>query len=86
MINADAVFGDPQRPSGLWREVGPARARSRRLDPDALQEYYRNRNLLKAIVTPEHVGNAVVFFASNLTPTTGATLPVDGGVADAFPR
>jgi enoyl-[acyl-carrier-protein] reductase (NADH) len=41
---------------------------------------------LKAIVTPEHVGNAVVFFASNLTPTTGATLPVDGGVADAFPR
>jgi NAD(P)-dependent dehydrogenase (short-subunit alcohol dehydrogenase family) len=86
MINADAVFGDPQRPSGLWREVGPARARSRGLDPDALQEYYRNRNLLKAIVTPEHVGNAVVFFASNLTPTTGATLPVDGGVADAFPR
>ncbi len=86
MINADAVFGDPQRPSGLWQRVGPARARSRGLDPSALQEYYRNRNLLKAIVTPEHVGNAVVFFASNLTPTTGATLPVDGGVADAFPR
>jgi NAD(P)-dependent dehydrogenase (short-subunit alcohol dehydrogenase family) len=86
MINADAVFGDPKRPSGLWREVGPARARSRGLDPNALPEYYRNRNLLKAIVTPEHVGNAVVFFASNLTPTTGATLPVDGGVADAFPR
>ena len=49
-------------------------------------EYYRQRNLLKARVTPEHVGNAVVFFASNLTPTTGATLPVDGGVPDAFPR
>ena len=29
---------------------------------------------------------AVVFFAANLTPTTGATLPVDGGVAAAFPR
>jgi NAD(P)-dependent dehydrogenase (short-subunit alcohol dehydrogenase family) len=86
MINADAVFGDPQRPSGLWQEVGPARARSRGLDPNALPEYYRNRNLLKAAVTPEHVGNAVVFFASNLTPTTGATLPVDGGVAEAFPR
>jgi NAD(P)-dependent dehydrogenase (short-subunit alcohol dehydrogenase family) len=86
LINADAVFGDPKRPSGLWQEVGPARARSRGLDPSALPEYYRNRNLLKATVTPEHVGNAVVFFASNLTPTTGATLPVDGGVADAFPR
>lgn len=86
MINADAVFGDPQRPSGLWQEVGPARARSRGLDPAALQDYYRQRNLLRAEVTPEHVGNAVVFFASNLTPTTGATLPVDGGVAEAFPR
>jgi len=86
MINADAVFGDARRPSGLWQEVGPARARSRGLEPADLQEYYRQRNLLKAVITPEHVGNAVVFFASNLTPTTGATLPVDGGVADAFPR
>jgi len=86
MVNADAVFGDAKRPSGLWQEVGPARARSRGLDPAGLQDFYRQRNLLKATVTGEHVGNAVVFFASNLTPTTGATLPVDGGVADAFPR
>src|SRR5262252_5066695 len=86
MINADAVFGDARRPSGLWQEVGPARARSRGIDPAGLQDYYRQRNLLKATVTPAHVGNAVVFFASNLTPTTGATLPVDGGVPEAFPR
>jgi rhamnulose-1-phosphate aldolase/alcohol dehydrogenase len=86
MVNADAVFGDPRRPSGLWQEVGPARARSRGLDPAGLEDYYRQRNLLKARVTGEHVGNAVVFFASNLTPTTGATLPVDGGVPEAFPR
>ena len=86
MINADAVFGDAQRPSGLWAEVGPARAKSRGLDPAQLQDYYRQRNLLKTLITPEHVGNAVVFFASNQTPTTGATLPVDGGVAEAFPR
>ena len=76
----------PSRPSGLWQEVGPSRARSRGLDPAALQDYYRQRNLLRARVTPEHVGNAVVFLASNLTPTTGATIPVDGGVAEAFPR
>jgi len=86
MVNADAVFGDAARPSGLWQEVGPARARSRGLDPSELQQYYRGRNLLKATITGEHVGNAVVFFASNLTPTTGATLPVDGGIPDAFPR
>ena len=86
LINADAVFGNAARPSGLWQEVGPARAKSRGLDPAALQDFYRQRNLLKATVTPEHVGNAVVFFATNQTPTTGATLPVDGGVAEAFPR
>jgi rhamnulose-1-phosphate aldolase/alcohol dehydrogenase len=86
LINADAVFGDPARPSGLWQEVGPARAKSRGLDPAALEEFYRERNLLKARITPEHVGNAVVFFATNQTPTTGATLPVDGGVPEAFPR
>jgi rhamnose utilization protein RhaD (predicted bifunctional aldolase and dehydrogenase)/NAD(P)-dependent dehydrogenase (short-subunit alcohol dehydrogenase family) len=86
LINADAVFGGEARPSGLWQEVGPARARSRGLEPAELQEYYRGRNLLKARITPEHVARAVVFFASNATPTTGATLPVDGGVPDAFPR
>jgi NAD(P)-dependent dehydrogenase (short-subunit alcohol dehydrogenase family) len=86
MINADAVFGDASRPSGLWQEVGPARAKSRGLDPTELQEFYRQRNLLKALVTPEHVGNAVVFLATNQTPTTGATIPVDGGVLEAFPR
>lgn len=86
MINADAVFGDEKRPSGLWQEVGPERARSRGLDPAELKEYYRQRNLLRAAISAEHVGNAVVFFASDLTPTTGATLPVDGGVPDAFPR
>jgi rhamnulose-1-phosphate aldolase/alcohol dehydrogenase len=86
MVNADAVFGDDRRPSGLWQEVGPARARSRGLEPAELRDYYRQRNLLKAQVTPEHVANAVVFFASGATPTTGATLPVDGGIPEAFPR
>src|SRR5213076_352237 len=41
LVNADAVFGDAKRPSGLWQAVGPARARSRGLDPAALQDYYR---------------------------------------------
>lgn len=86
MINADAVFGDETNPSGLWKEVGPQRAQSRNIEQSDLPEYYRQRNLLKARVHGRHVGNAVVFFASNATPTTGATLPVDGGVVEAFPR
>ncbi|MFQ5805519.1 MAG: bifunctional aldolase/short-chain dehydrogenase, partial [Phycisphaerae bacterium] len=86
MINADAVFGHGDIPSGLWETVGPQRAKSRGMTAEDLPEYYRGRNLLKARVYGHHVGNAVVFFASNATPTTGATLPVDGGVVEAFPR
>ncbi len=86
MINADAIFDDHGISSGLWDVVGPDRMRSRNLDPEGLKAYYRERNLLKTAVLADHVGNAVVFFASSLTPTTGATLPVDGGVAAAFPR
>jgi NAD(P)-dependent dehydrogenase (short-subunit alcohol dehydrogenase family) len=86
MINADAIFAEGDTPSGLWREIGPDRARSRGIAPEKLQDFYRERNLLHAEVTGTHVGRAVVFFASNQTPTTGATLPVDGGIAAAFPR
>ena len=86
MINADAIFGEGDRKSGLWAEVGPSRAKSRKMSEDELPEFYRGRNLLKTRVYGHHVGKAVVFFASNATPTTGATLPVDGGLVDAFPR
>jgi rhamnose utilization protein RhaD (predicted bifunctional aldolase and dehydrogenase)/NAD(P)-dependent dehydrogenase (short-subunit alcohol dehydrogenase family) len=86
MINPDAVFGDEKVSSGLWDLVGPERMKSRGLDPEGLKAYYRERSLLKKEVLAEHVGNAVVFFASDLTPTTGATLPVDGGIPGAFPR
>ena len=86
MINPDAVFGDASVPSKLWEMIGPDRMKARGLDPEGLKEYYRQRNLLKVTVTAEHVGNAVVFFATNQTPTTGAALPVDGGVPAAFPR
>ena len=50
-----------------------------------LHEYYRNRNLLKAAVTGRHVGHAVLYFVSRQSPTTGATIPVDGGLPDATP-
>ncbi|MCJ7603340.1 MAG: bifunctional aldolase/short-chain dehydrogenase [Desulfobulbaceae bacterium] len=86
MINADAIFDDAGVSSGLWDVVGPDRMQARNLDPAGLKEYYRQRNLLKTEVLADHVGNAVVFFAANQTPTTGATLPVDGGIMAAFPR
>jgi rhamnose utilization protein RhaD (predicted bifunctional aldolase and dehydrogenase)/NAD(P)-dependent dehydrogenase (short-subunit alcohol dehydrogenase family) len=86
MVAPDAVFSHGTRKSGLWAEVGPDRMRARGLDEKGLEEYYRQRNLLKATVTAEHVARAVLFFATRQTPTTGATIPVDGGLPDSTPR
>ncbi|MHC4486376.1 MAG: SDR family NAD(P)-dependent oxidoreductase [Planctomycetota bacterium] len=86
MVAPDGVFFEGKYKSGLWEEVGPDRMRARGLDEKGLQEYYRNRNLLKARVTGRHVSNAVLFFATRQTPTTGVTIPVDGGLPDATPR
>lgn len=86
MVCPDAVFRHGENPSGLWATVGPDRAKSRGLDEGELEEFYRQRNLLHAEVGAEDVGQAVLFFAARRTPTTGASLPVDGGVSAAFPR
>jgi NAD(P)-dependent dehydrogenase (short-subunit alcohol dehydrogenase family) len=86
MVAPDGVFSHGNRRSGLWAAVGPDRMRARGLDEAGLEEYYRNRNLLKARITATHVANAVLYFATRQTPTTGATIPVDGGLPDATPR
>jgi NAD(P)-dependent dehydrogenase (short-subunit alcohol dehydrogenase family) len=86
MISPDAVFSHGGRRSGLWAEVGPDRMKARGLDEAGLEEYYRTRNLLKAKVTARHCANAVLYFATRQSPTTGSTIPVDGGLPDATPR
>jgi rhamnose utilization protein RhaD (predicted bifunctional aldolase and dehydrogenase)/NAD(P)-dependent dehydrogenase (short-subunit alcohol dehydrogenase family) len=86
MVAPDAVFSHGSTKSGLWQKVGPDRMKARGLDEKGLEEYYRSRNLLKAKVTAEHVARAVLFFVTHQTPTTGATIPVDGGLPDATPR
>lgn len=86
MVAPDAVFACGTCRSGLWAEVGPGRMKARGLDEAGLEAYYQNRNLLKTQVTAAHVANAVLFFATRQTPTTGATIPVDGGLPDSTPR
>jgi rhamnose utilization protein RhaD (predicted bifunctional aldolase and dehydrogenase)/NAD(P)-dependent dehydrogenase (short-subunit alcohol dehydrogenase family) len=86
MVAPDAVFSGGGRRSGLWAEVGPDRMKARGLDEAGLENYYQSRNLLKARVTAAHVAQAVLFFATRQTPTTGATIPVDGGLPDSTPR
>jgi len=84
MVNPDAVFED----SGLWSEqVREDRASAHGIGTDQLEDFYRQRNLLRARVTPEDVAEAVLWLASDFSSkTTGAMVPVDGGVREAFPR
>ncbi|MBI2871603.1 MAG: bifunctional rhamnulose-1-phosphate aldolase/short-chain dehydrogenase [Chloroflexi bacterium] len=84
IINPDAVFRD----SSLWSpEVREQRARAHGIPVEELEEFYRQRNLLRQRVTPEDVAEVALFFASaRSSKTTGAVLAVDGGLRDAFPR
>ena len=86
MVLPDAVFGCGDNASGLWSEIGDDRAKAKGLEAADLQEHYRQRNLLKSVVTARDVGRAVLHFAARRTPCTGSVLMVDGGVANAFPR
>lgn len=83
-VNPDAVFDN----SRLWEGgIREERAAAHGIDPEQLQEFYAARNLLHRQVTTNDVALAVEFLLSERSSrTTGAVLPVDGGVAGAFPR
>ena len=52
-----------------------------------IEEFYQNRSLLKKPVFAEDVAEAALFLASDRSSkTTGAMIPVDSGVKEAFPR
>jgi rhamnulose-1-phosphate aldolase/alcohol dehydrogenase len=84
MLNPDAIFDG----SRFWsEEMRLMRARAYGIDAAHLPDYYRNRTLLKTEVTAEDVAEAALFLASSRSAkTTGAMLPVDGGIKEAFPR
>ena len=84
VVNPDAVF----QGSALWsQEVREQRARAHGISVDELEDFYRERNLLKESVTAEDVAETVLFLVSDRSAkTTGAMIPVDGGLRDAFPR
>jgi rhamnulose-1-phosphate aldolase/alcohol dehydrogenase len=83
-VNPDAVV----RGSGIFAgEWAKERAEAYGVPVEELGRFYAERTLLKREILPEHVAAAVaVLVAGELSVTTGTFVPVDGGVAAAFPR
>ena len=84
IINPDAVF----QGTNLWSDkIKEARASAHGIDVTKIEEFYQNRSLLKKPVFAEDVAEAALFLASDRSSkTTGAMIPVDSGVKEAFPR
>ena len=84
-VNPDAVLSGSKIWGSSWRGE---RAAAYGIEPDELEEHYRQRNVLKVNVLPENIAEAVLHFASEArsSRSTGNVLNVDGGVKDAYPR
>jgi len=78
VLRGSALFTDSVK---AWR------ANAYGIKPEELEDYYLQRCLLKVPVYPEHVADAILFFASSRSSrTTGGVINVDGGVGPAFMR
>jgi NAD(P)-dependent dehydrogenase (short-subunit alcohol dehydrogenase family) len=84
VVNPDAVIRGSRIWSGSWKAE---RAASNRIAEAQVEEFYRQRSMLKRSVFPEDVAEAIYFFASDDSQkSTGNVLNVDAGNLTAFPR
>src|SRR4051812_42800275 len=84
-VNPDAVLQGSKIWGSSWREE---RAAAYNLEPEELDEHYRQRNTLKVSILPGDIAEAVLHFASERRSgkSTGNILNVDGGVPAAYSR
>lgn len=82
-VNPDAVIVGSKIWEGEWAE---GRAKAYGVKVEDLPKHYAKRNLLQEIIVPEDIANGVFAFVGILDKSTGNTLNVDGGMANAFVR
>ncbi len=82
-VNPDGVIVGSKIWEGTWAE---GRAKANGITVEELPAFYAKRNLLNEIILPEDIANAVFALVSILDKSTGNTINVDGGMANAFVR
>src|SRR6056300_1565517 len=82
-VNPDGVIVGSKIWEGAWAE---GRAKAYGIRVDELPAHYAKRNLVHEIIYPEDIAQAVFSLVALLDKSTGNTLNVDGGMANAFVR
>ncbi|SFF89628.1 rhamnulose-1-phosphate aldolase/alcohol dehydrogenase [Salegentibacter agarivorans] len=83
IVNPDGVIVGSKIWEGAWAE---GRAKAHGIKVEDLPKHYAKRNLLQEIILPEDVANGVFACIGVLDKSTGNTINVDGGMANAFVR
>ncbi len=82
-VNPDGVIVGSKIWEGDWAE---GRAKAHGIKVEDLPAHYAKRNLLNEIILPEDIANGVFACVGVLDKSTGNTINVDGGMANAFVR
>ena len=84
VINPDAVIQNSKIWQGEWTKQ---RAISNKISVNQVEEFYKNRSLLKVSILPEDIAEGIYFFASSKSKkSTGNIINVDGGNITSFTR
>ena len=84
IINPDAVIQNSRIWSGDWKKQ---RAAGNKIPINKVEEFYKNRSLLKVSVLPEDIAEGIYFFASSKSKkSTGNIINIDGGNITSFTR
>jgi len=84
VVNPDGVL----RGSKMWSdERRKERAESYRVQPEDLDDFYRQRTMLKESIYPEDIAEGILFFVTEGSrKSTGNILNIDGGNVQSFTR
>ena len=82
-VNPDGVIVGSKIWEGAWAK---GRADANGIKVNDLPAFYAKRNLLNQIITPADIAQAVFSLVAFLDKSTGNTINVDGGMANAFVR